>query len=99
MHATESLIPRRVNTGSFLTAYTHAELVQRVRDVRVVLPICSLGTPVAQLAALGPWVLPPLYHEAMTGDLPEQLVTRIRQCFPYYDGSRARAVWNGKVEV
>src|SRR4051794_30689764 len=99
MTAIESLIPRRINTGSFITAYTLAELIQRTRDARLVLPICSLGTSAEQLAGLGPWVLPPLYHQALTADLKEQFVARIRQCAPYYEGSRARAAWKGRVEV
>ena len=92
-------IPSRINTGPFLTTYSHAELVERTRDVRLVLPICSVGTQPQQLAQLGPWVLPPLYHEAMTEDLKQQLVARIRQCFPYYKGSRARAEWQGRLDV
>lgn len=99
MPAPESLIPRRVNSGSFITAYTHAELIARTRDARIVLPICSLGTTPEQLAALGPWVLPPLYHEALTGDLKTQLVTRIRQCIPYFEGTQARANWKGRLDV
>ncbi len=95
----KSLVPTQINAGPFLTAYTHAELIKRIRDVRVVLPLCSLGTSPAELAALGPWVLPPLYHEALTPGLQGQLVERIRQCFPYYEGSRARAEWTGQVDV
>jgi creatinine amidohydrolase len=43
--------------------------------------------------------LPPLYHEALTADLKDQLVTRIRQCIPFYEGTQARANWKGRVEV
>ena len=44
MTAPALLIPRRINTGSFITAYTLTELIERTRDARIVLPICSLGT-------------------------------------------------------
>ena len=99
MSAPASLIPRCVNSGSFVTAYTLTELIARTREARIVLPICSLGTTAEQLSALGPWVLPPLYHEALTADLKDQLVTRIRQCIPYYEGTQARANWQGRVDV
>lgn len=99
MNAIDALVPRRINSGPFITAYAHGELKERIRDVKVVLPVCSLGTPVEQLAALGPWVLPPLYHEALTRELQQQLVARIHECFPYYQGSRVRADWKGRVEV
>lgn len=99
MTAAPSLVPRRINHGTFLTAYSLAELMARARDARIVLPLCSLGTSAEQLAALGPWVLPPLYHEAMTAELRDALVRRIRQCFPFHEGSRARADWKGTLEV
>lgn len=63
------------------------------------LPVCSLGTPAERLGGLGPWVLPPLYHEALTAELQTELIERIRQCFPYYQGSRARAEWKGRLDV
>lgn len=99
MDAPASLIPRKINTGSFLTAYTHAELVQRTRGERIVLPVCSLGTPAEKIAELGRWVLPPLYHEAMTDDLKQQLIERVRKCCPFFEGTRARAAWTGRVDV
>lgn len=99
MNPTDALVPGRINSGPFITAYAHRELKERIRDVKVVLPVCSLATPGEELAELGPWVLPPLFHEAMTRELQAQLVARIQECFPYYMGSRARAEWNGRVEV
>ena len=54
-------LPRKVNSGNWFTAYTFNELEKRIASERVVLPICSLGTPVEELAALAPLVLPPLY--------------------------------------
>lgn len=99
MDASESLVPRQVNAGPFLTSYTHAELVHQITRGPVLLPICSLGTPARELAKLGRWVLPPLYHEAMTDELREALVARIRTCFPYHEGSRARSQWTGTLEV
>lgn len=96
---TASFVPRRINHGPFVTAYAHAELMERARAARMVLPLCSLGTPADQLAPLGPWVLPPLYHEAMTADLREELIRRIRHCFPFHADSRARGEWKGTVEI
>ena len=63
------------------------------------LPICSLGTPVESLAELGPLVLPPLYHEALTPDLKRSLIERIGQCVPYYEGTRARGALESDLVV
>lgn len=84
-------LPRKVNNGSWFTAYTFNELEKRIGANRIVLPICSLGTPVEELAALAPLVLPPLYHEALDDGLKASLLDRIRHCFPYYKGTRKRA--------
>ncbi len=83
-------LPTQINRGPFLTAYSLNELLKRAPNERIVLPICSLGTPIEQLANLAPFVLPPLYHEAMTGELKEAILARIRTCFPFYEGTRAR---------
>ena len=63
------------------------------------LPVCPLGTPATAVVALGDWVLPPLYREALDDGLLEALATEIRRCFPYYPGSRARAEWQGSLDV
>ena len=55
----------------------------------VVLPICSLGTPYSQVAELGDYVLPPLYHEALDADLKHLIVAQVRRCFPYCARTRA----------
>ena len=52
-------LPTRINTGPWLAGYSLPELKARVGASRVVLPICSLGTPPAELAGLAPLVLPP----------------------------------------
>jgi creatinine amidohydrolase len=77
-------VPRAVNTGSWLTAYTLNELRSRVAGTRIVLPICSLGTPFRDLAALGDLVLPPLYHEALDEELKQQIVAQVQRCFPHF---------------
>ena len=80
--------PEAVNTGTWLTGYTLNELLDRVPGERIVLPICSLGTPFEQLAGLAPLVLPPLYHEALGGDLRTALLGRIQACFPFHESTR-----------
>ncbi|MEY4940562.1 MAG: hypothetical protein RIQ93_2297 [Verrucomicrobiota bacterium] len=85
-------LPTRLNTGSWLTGYSLNELRKRVAaGQRMVLPICSLGTSPAQLSGLAPLVLPPLYHEALDRDLKASLLTQVRKCFPFYEGTRERA--------
>ncbi len=76
--------PSRINTGSWLTGYTLNALVDRISTDRVVLPICSLGTPFDEISRLAPLVLPPLYHEALDGELKRELLDRMSDCFPYY---------------
>ena len=88
-----------INTGAFATAYSLDTLKQRLETERVMLPICSLGTPVSTLTQLAPFVLPPLYHEALDGPLKTALLTRIQDCFPYYIGTSAREVWSGEFEI
>ena len=80
--------PFAINTGSWLTGYSLNALLDRVGTDRIVLPICSLGTPFDDLAGLAPLVLPPLYHEALDGPLRNELLDRIGECFPFYSGTR-----------
>ncbi len=80
--------PDAINSGSWLTGYSLNELLERVGSDRIVLPVCSLGTPFEELAGLAPLVMPPLYHEAMDDLLQSALVTRIAECFPFYDQAR-----------
>jgi creatinine amidohydrolase/Fe(II)-dependent formamide hydrolase-like protein len=76
-------VPKRVNEGSQLTSYTLFELRERLPGSRVVLPVCSLGTPYEEIAKLADFVLPPIFHEAFDGDLKSQLIGQIQKCFPY----------------
>ena len=77
-------IPEKINDGPFLASYSLPKLKEQIKYECPVLPIVSLGTPVDLIADMGPLVLPPLYHEAMTPDLKANLLERIRHCFPYY---------------
>ena len=99
MRTTRDYLPRTVNAGPFLTAYTLDALRSRIAVERVVLPICSLGTPVEELGRLAALVLPPLYHEALDGSLQAALVARIRDCFPYFVGTKARKSFTGQLEI
>lgn len=92
-------LPARINTGPWLAGYSLEALKARVAADRIVLPICSLGTPPEALAQLAPLVLPPLYHEALDADLKSALLTQIRRCFPFFEGSRARRDFRGTFEV
>jgi creatinine amidohydrolase/Fe(II)-dependent formamide hydrolase-like protein len=92
-------LPARINTGPWLAGYSLATLQRRANGARIVLPICSLGTPPATLAGLAPFVLPPLYHEALDGALKADLVAQSRRCFPFYGGSLARAGFRGRFDV
>jgi creatinine amidohydrolase len=92
-------LPTRINTGPWLAGYSLDVLKERVGSERTVLPICSLGTPPEQLAALAPVVLPPLYHEALDGALKSALCDQIRRCFPYFEGTRNRANFRGTFDV
>lgn len=76
-------LPRVVNAGPWVASYTLNQL-RAQGDVDWVLPICSMATPYERLAQLGPWVLPPLFDEALDDDLRARIVARIRQCFPIY---------------
>ena len=99
MRDLERYLPATINEGAFVTAYSRPRLAELVRGARLVLPICSLGTPAGELAALGELVLPPLYHEALDEPLRGELVERILQCFPFYEGTAERACWTGTLEV
>ncbi len=95
----EDYLPRRINAGSLLTSYSLNELVQRAANQRMVLPICSLGTPWERLAELAPLVLPPLYHEAMDDDLKQRILAQAQQCFPFHEGTRRRDEFCRELEV
>ena len=69
-------LPNQINSNPWLTAHTLNELQGRADKDRMVLPICSLGTPVSQLESLAPLVLPPLYHEALDNDSKSQLLPK-----------------------
>jgi len=88
-------IPSKINDGHWLTAYTLPQLQSRVPEVQVVLPICSLGTPVEELEQLGPLVLPPLYHEGLHPSFKSELISRVHRCFPYLRGTEQRATYDG----
>lgn len=94
-----TLLPDQINTGPWLAGYSLDALKRRVATDRIVLPICSLGTPAAELARLAPLVLPPLYHEALDPDLKADLVAQIRRCFPFFEGTRARTEFRGTINV
>lgn len=94
-------LPDQINTGSWVGGYSLDALRPRIAHERVVLPICSLGTPAAELARSGTLVLPPLYREAWSEDpaLEAALVAQIGRCFPFFPGTRARAEHRGTLEV
>lgn len=94
-------LPAALNTGSWVAGHTLDALRKRVMTERVVLPICGLGTAAEELASLGPLVLPPLYQEALDGDpgLKAALVAQVRRCFPFFEGTAARASWPGTLDV
>src|SRR5688572_23240977 len=92
-------LPARINTGPWVAGYSLDALKARVATDRVVLPICSLGTPPDELATLAPLILPPLYHEAIDADLKPALVAQIRRCFPFFEGTRARRDFRGTIDV
>ena len=92
-------LPTVINTESWLAGYSLAALKDRVATERVVLPICSLGTPREELAALAPLVLPPLYHEALDAELKAALAAQIQRCFPFFEGTHERRDFRGKFEV
>ncbi len=99
MNVLDDYIPRTVDQGSWLTAYTLDELKVQTVGKRLVLPVCSLGTPFDQIARLGDFVLPPLYHEAMDAELQQAIIAQVHLCFPYMEGTRAAKECETTVEV
>ncbi len=87
-----SYLPSRLNAGRWITAYTLNYLQLRLRYHRVVLPICSLGTPVSELEQVGRYLLPPLYHEVFADDpdLKQEIIEQLHECFPYLNGTVRR---------
>jgi creatinine amidohydrolase len=92
-------LPTRINSGPWLAGYSYAELKRRVGSERTVLPICSLGTPAEDLAKLAPLVLPSFYHEALDPELKAALLKQVVRCFPFCEGTRARAEFRGTFEI
>jgi len=92
-------LPQRINEGTWLSHYTVEELEIRIRQQRIVLPLCSLTTPPEQVEQLGPLVLPPLFTEAIDLDLKSSILSRIGSCFPFFEGSRRREQANTKLEI
>ena len=80
----DDYLPTKINSGPWVTAYSLNHLQALPAKTVFVLPICSLATPYEQLAGLGEFVLPPLYHEALTEDLRKKIVSKIIECFPHY---------------
>ena len=95
----EEYLPQRVNSGAFLTAYTLEQLKLRAPTDRMVLPICSFGTPVEDLTRLAPLVLPPLYHEALGDGLKSKILAQVEKCFPFFEGTRHRDEIRGQFEI
>ena len=65
MRDVASYLPDQVNSGWLLTAYTFERLKKLIAGRRLVLPVCSLGTPVDELVQLGPLV--PKDHQDTAG--------------------------------
>lgn len=84
----DQYLPKRVNSGRWLTSYTLYELRQLDHSADVVLPICSIATPYRELAGLGDLVLPPLFHEALDDSLKRKILRQIEVCFPEHELSR-----------
>src|SRR5688572_11964099 len=92
-------LPKRVNTGAWLSHYTVDELDILVPQQQIVLPICSFATPPEQVERLGPLVLPPLFTEALNDDLKSAILSRINACFPYLEGSQRRGQVSTKIDI
>ena len=99
MHSLSFIVPKVINTAPWLVAHSLDELKRKIATNKIVLPICSLGTPVERLADLAPLVQPPLYHEAMDDELKGELLRRIEQCFPFYDGTPGRLAGQYDFEI
>jgi creatinine amidohydrolase/Fe(II)-dependent formamide hydrolase-like protein len=83
----EDYFPETINSGPWLTSYTLKTLQRLDSATRLVLPICSIGTPYRELAELGDLVLPPLFHEALDEPLKGRLIQQIQRCFPRHGAS------------
>ena len=92
-------LPQRINEGPFVSSYSLPILQSKLGQQPWQLPICSLLTPTSALAELGPLVLPPLYREALDESLQQELISRIKACFPCFQGTRQRAQTADQVEV
>lgn len=82
-------LPRRINSGPWITAYTLPHLCRLPAQTEFVLPVCSVTTPYPTLEALGRYLLPPLFAEALTSGLQARIIDRISDCFPRF-GDTAR---------
>lgn len=92
-------VPRRLNSGRWLAGYSLSVLRERIRHTTPILPLCRIGTPAAQVTGLGELILPPLYVDAMSSDLRNQVVSRIGECFPWHTLSEARRTEGGAFRV
>ncbi len=92
-------LPQHINEGPFVSSYSLPILQSKLGQQPWKLPICSLLTPTSALAELGPLVLPPLYREALDESLQQELVSRIKACFPCFQGTRQREQTADQVEV
>lgn len=99
MNVLTDYIPRQINHGTWVPAYSLNELRRQAVDEEFVLPVCSIGTPYAELAALGRFVLPPLFHEALNDELKAAILTQVHRCFPHYEGTQARKSDSASVRV
>lgn len=95
----EDYLPQAINTGPWLTAYSLPALQQLDSSTKLVLPICSLGTPFKELEDLGDLVLPPLYYEALTPELKDKIVERIKFCFPRYNATPENSGSDPQLEI
>ena len=87
----DQYLPIQINSGPWITGWSLFELRKLPVDAEFVLPICSIGTPYEKLLELGPRLLPPLFHEAMTNDLQQRIITQIHKCFPKYGDEASNA--------
>ena len=72
------------NVGPWAAAYTLNHLKERSEEADFVLPIASIGQALAVPQSSTGLLLPPLYREAMTQSLREEICERIEFCFPVY---------------
>lgn len=95
--------PQRVNSGVWAASYTLNHLRSLPEETTFILPVCSIGTPYAEIAQLGEFILPPLFHEALTAQLQQDLIRRIVECFPYFqsdmNASRIQVVEKPRVPL